>query len=68
MTFPEVLQDRREGSATFGAVAVRLPETSPLGDYGVFQPGTDAQPLRAGGNFVPASRVADWTVLTEGAE
>ena len=56
---PEVRQDLDSG-----AVAVKLPPGSPLGDYGVMQPGSVEFPLQAGGAFVTADRVADWPVLS----
>lgn len=56
MEAPQCKQDRREGSATFGAVAVKLPEGSPLGEFGFMT-------LNQGGGFIPASQVAEWTDL-----
>lgn len=53
---PEVRQDQREGSPTFGAVAVKFPEGSPLGQWGVMT-------LNSGGSFVRDEQVAEWTVL-----
>lgn len=56
-SMPEVRQDMREDSPTFGAVAVKFPEGSPLGQWGVMT-------LNSGGSFVRDTQVADWTVLT----
>ena len=58
---PETRQDQREGSPTFGAVAVRLPAGSPLGEWGYMT-------LNSGGGFASESQVSEWTVLTPGAE
>lgn len=52
---PEVRQDCRPGSNTFGATATEL-INSPLADYGVMT--TDR-----GGSFASAEQVKDWTVL-----
>lgn len=60
---PEVRQDCRPGSRTFGCTATKLPAGSPLGDYGIMQPGTEDQPLHAGGSYKPAEFVKDWAVL-----
>lgn len=56
---PEVRQDQRDGSRTFGAVAVKLPDGSPLGEWAVMT-------TTSGGSFTPAATVADWTVLDGG--
>lgn len=56
---PEVRQDRREGSRTFGAVAVKLPDGSPFGEWAVMT-------TTSGGSFTTAATVAGWTVMTEG--
>lgn len=61
MQFPEVRQDRRPGSATFGAVAVAQEEGSPLGPWG-FMTG------KTGGGGCTFAQIADWTVLTGGDE
>lgn len=63
MILPEVRQDCRSASKTFGCTATRLPANSPLGEYGIMQPGTEAHPLNAGGCFMSAEQVKDWTVL-----
>lgn len=52
---PEVRQCRDESSPLFGAVAVKLPDGSPLGEYGVMT-------LKRGGHFAEAAEVADWAV------
>ncbi|GAS94441.1 putative uncharacterized protein [Mycolicibacterium canariasense] len=54
MNRPEVYQDLREDSPTFGAVAVKLPDGSTLGDYG-------AMTLDRGGSYPRAERLAGWT-------
>ena len=61
MESPEVRQDQREGSLTFGAVAVKLPEGSPLGEWGYMS-------LNSGGGFTSTTKVVDWTVLTGGGQ
>ena len=53
---PETRQDCRPKSNTFGAVAVKLPAGSALGDYGVMT-------VDRGGSFATADQVEDWTVL-----
>lgn len=55
MTAPQVRQDRRDGSPTFGFVAVEFPAGSPLGAWGYMSP--------AGGGFLTAPQVAEWAVL-----
>ncbi|WP_349318850.1 hypothetical protein [Mycolicibacterium canariasense] len=57
MMRPAVYQDLREDSPTFGAVAVKLPDGSTLGDYG-------AMTLDRGGSFPRAERIAGWTLMT----
>lgn len=52
---PEVRQDCRPGSSSYGAVAVRL-HNSPLGEYGVMT-------VDRGGSFARFEQVKDWTVL-----
>lgn len=56
MEIPPVRQDRRPESPTFGAIAVKLPDGSPLGEWGFMT-------LTSGGGFLPASQVAAWTEL-----
>lgn len=56
MERPRTYQDLREDSPTFGAVAVKLPEGSTLGDYG-------AMTLDRGGNYPRAARIEGWTEL-----
>jgi hypothetical protein len=53
---PEVRQDCRLKSRTFGAVAVKLPDGSALGEYGVMT-------VDRGGSFATADQVKDWAVL-----
>ena len=53
MDRPDARQDLRPGSPTFGAVAVKLPENSPLGEWGYMT-------LAQGGGFLPTAKVADW--------
>lgn len=52
----ERLVDLRPESTTFGAIAVRLPAGSVLGEYGVMT-------LDRGGHFWPAEKVEGWTEL-----
>ncbi|MCV7208421.1 hypothetical protein [Mycolicibacterium canariasense] len=58
---PEVRQDQDPESMTFGAIAVKLPDGSPLGEWGYMT-------TNAGGGFCRAARVADWVILTGEAE
>ena len=57
---PEVRQDQRPESRTFRAVAVQIPPDSPLAAFGEWAVMT----LDAGGAYVAAGQVADWTVLS----
>lgn len=61
MDHPEVRQDRRAGSPTFGAVAVAQDDGSPLGTWGYMS-------VKTGGGACTAAQVAEWTVLTGSAE
>lgn len=56
MERPPTKQDLREGSLTFGAVAVKLPDNSPLAEYGYMT-------LNRGGGFCSAAEIAEWTDL-----
>lgn len=53
---PETRQDRRPASPTAGAVAVRLPDGHPLGEWAVMT-------LDRGGAYCTTAEVADWTPL-----
>lgn len=57
---PEVRQDQREGSPTFGAVAVKQELGSPLGEWAYMS-------TKTGGGGCTAAQVKDWTVLDGGA-
>lgn len=52
---PEVRQCVDPESIDFGAVAVKLPEGSPLGEYGVMT-------RNRGGDFRTAEQLQDWQV------
>lgn len=53
---PEVRQDCRPSSKTFGFVAVKQDANSPLGEWAYMSPKT-------GGGALTAEQVKDWTVL-----
>jgi len=53
---PEVRQCQDESSPLFGAVALKLPEGSPLGEYGVMT-------LNRGGHFATAGEVENWAQI-----
>ena len=57
MDRPLTKQDLREGSPTYGATAVKLPDNSPLGEWGYMT-------LDRGGGFLTAAQVAAWTDTT----
>lgn len=59
---PEVRQDQREGSPTFGASAHKLPETSP--HYLAGRQEWGYMTSDNGGGFASDAQVADWTVMT----
>ena len=56
MDVPEVRQDRRPGSPTFGAVAVAQNVGSPLGEWAYMS-------TASGGGKCTAAEIADWTVM-----
>lgn len=53
---PEVRQDQRPNSPTFGFVAVAQDPTSPLGEYGYMS-------LKSGGGSLSAAQVTEWTIM-----
>lgn len=57
MDRPAAKQCIDESSIDFGAVAVKLPDNSPLGEYGVMT-------VNRGGDFRSSKQVESWADLT----